>query len=110
MPQGEKSSYSPKQKRKAEHIEEGYEERGVWHEEAERRAWATVNKQDGGARGPGAKRKSMQRVEQHVAEEEGELFPLVEEQMPKTLLDLVIGMQQLEEELVGSADDLESRS
>jgi plasmid stabilization system protein ParE len=58
MPQGDKSSYSPKQKRKAEHIEEGYEERGVGQQEAEGRAWATVNKQDGGARDPGAKRKS----------------------------------------------------
>ncbi len=49
MPQGDKSSYSSKQKRKAEHIEEGYEKRGVGKGEAERRAWATVNKQDGGA-------------------------------------------------------------
>ena len=48
MSQGDKSKYTDKQKRKAEHIEEGYEERGVSHEEAERRAWATVNKQDGG--------------------------------------------------------------
>jgi hemerythrin superfamily protein len=54
--------------------------------------------------------RMMQLVEQHVAEEEGELFPLVEEQMPETLLDLAIEMQQLKEELVGSADDLESRS
>jgi plasmid stabilization system protein ParE len=43
MPQGDKSSYTDKQKRKAEHIEEGYESRGVSHKEAERRAWATVN-------------------------------------------------------------------
>jgi hypothetical protein len=50
MPQGDKSSYSGKQKRKAEHIEEGYEKRGVGKGEAERRAWATVNKQDGGAK------------------------------------------------------------
>ena len=49
MPRGDKSAYSGKQKRKAEHIEESYEERGVSREEAERRAWATVNKQDGGA-------------------------------------------------------------
>jgi hypothetical protein len=54
MPQGDKSSYSGKQKRKAEHIEEGYEKRGVGKGEAERRAWATVNKQEGGA----AKKKS----------------------------------------------------
>jgi plasmid stabilization system protein ParE len=54
MPQGDKSSYSGKQKRKAEHIEDSYEKRGVGKGEAERRAWATVNKQDGGA----AKKKS----------------------------------------------------
>ena len=44
MPRGDKSSYTGKQKRMAEHIEEGYEERGVPEKEAERRAWATVNK------------------------------------------------------------------
>ena len=42
MPRGDKSSYTGKQKRMAEHIEEGYESRGVPHDEAERRAWATV--------------------------------------------------------------------
>ena len=45
MPRGDKSSYTHKQKREAEHIEEGYEKRGVPVKEAERRAWATVNKQ-----------------------------------------------------------------
>lgn len=50
MPRGDKSAYTDKQKRKAEHIEEGYEGRGVSHEEAERRAWATVNKQDHGGK------------------------------------------------------------
>ena len=53
MPQGDKSKYTDKQKRMAEHIEEGYEERGVGEEEAERRAWATVNKQTGGGNKPG---------------------------------------------------------
>ena len=53
MSQGDKSKYTDRQKRKAEHIEEGYEERGVSHEEAERRAWATVNQQDGGGKKPG---------------------------------------------------------
>ena len=48
MARGDKSKYTDKQKRKAEHIEEGYKERGVPEEEAERRAWATVNKEDGG--------------------------------------------------------------
>jgi hypothetical protein len=57
MPKGEKSSYSGKQKRKAEHIEEGYEKRGVGKGEAERRAWATVNKQDGGAKKKSSSKK-----------------------------------------------------
>lgn len=48
MPRGDKSKYTSKQKRKAEHIEEGYESRGVGKKEAERRAWATVNKECGG--------------------------------------------------------------
>lgn len=56
MPQGDKSAYTDKQKRKAEHIEEGYEKRGLSHEEAERRAWATVNKQDGGGKEHGSGR------------------------------------------------------
>ncbi|GAB2487784.1 hypothetical protein GCM10027082_43730 [Comamonas humi] len=48
MPRGDKSAYTDKQKRQAEHIEESYEKRGVDHDEAEARAWATVNKQSGG--------------------------------------------------------------
>src|SRR5437764_13841897 len=56
MPQGDKSSYSSKQKRKAEHIEEGYEKRGVGKDEAERRAWATVNKETGGGNKSGSGR------------------------------------------------------
>ena len=56
MPQGDKSSYTDKQKRKAEHIEEGYEKRGVSHQEAERRAWATVNKESGGGNKSGSGR------------------------------------------------------
>jgi hypothetical protein len=50
MPQEDKSAYTGKQKRKAEHIEAGYEKKGVSEKEAERRAWATVNKQDGGGK------------------------------------------------------------
>jgi hypothetical protein len=57
MPRGSKEAYTDKQKRKAEHIEEGYEKRGVSHGEAERRAWATVNKQEGGGKKSGAARK-----------------------------------------------------
>jgi hypothetical protein len=56
MPRGDKSSYTDKQKRKAEHIEEGYEERGVGKDEAERRAWATVNKETGGGNRRGSGR------------------------------------------------------
>lgn len=56
MPQGDKSSYTGKQKRQAEHIEEGYEKRGTSKKEAERRAWATVNKQDKGGKKSGAGR------------------------------------------------------
>ena len=57
MPKGDKSAYTDKQKRKAEHIEEGYEQRGVPDKEEERRAWATVNKQDGGGKKSGSARK-----------------------------------------------------
>ena len=53
MPRGDKSKYTDKQERKAEHIEEGYETRGAGKKEAESRAWATVNKDDGGGRKPG---------------------------------------------------------
>ncbi|MFT3801059.1 MAG: plasmid stabilization protein [Burkholderiaceae bacterium] len=48
MPRGDKSAYTDKQKRKALHIEQGYEARGVSQREAERRAWATVNRESGG--------------------------------------------------------------
>src|SRR3569833_2774312 len=54
MPRGDKSSYTDKQKRKAEHIEEGYEKRGVSKKEAESRAWATVNKSSGGGKKSGS--------------------------------------------------------
>src|SRR5262249_15497445 len=56
MPRGDKSKYTDKQKRKAEHIEEGYEKRGVSDKEAERRAWATVNKESGGGKKSGSGR------------------------------------------------------
>ena len=57
MPRGDKSAYTDKQKRQAQHIEEGYEKRGVSEKEAEKRAWATVNKQDGGGKKSGSARK-----------------------------------------------------
>jgi plasmid stabilization system protein ParE len=53
MPRGDKSKYTDKQERKAEHIEQSYESRGVPEREAERRAWATVNKDDGGGKRAG---------------------------------------------------------
>lgn len=53
MPQGDKSRYTDKQVRKAEHIAESYESRGLPEKEAEARAWATVNKVDGGGKKPG---------------------------------------------------------
>jgi len=56
MPQGDKSKYTEKQKRQAEHIEEGYEKRGVPEDEAQRLAWATVNKLSGGGKKSGSGR------------------------------------------------------
>jgi plasmid stabilization system protein ParE len=53
MPRGDKSKYTDKEKRQAQHIEEGYEERGVPTDESERRAWATVNAVHGGGEKPG---------------------------------------------------------
>ena len=68
MPRGDKSSYTDKQKRKAEHIEEGYEDRGVSKDEAERRAWATVNKESGGGKKSGSGRG---KAENHAPSRKG---------------------------------------
>ena len=68
MSRGDKSKYTGKQKRKAEHIEEGYERRGVGHAEAERRAWATVNRESGGGKKGGSGRG---RPETHVSARKG---------------------------------------
>ena len=57
MPRGDKSKYTDKQKRQAEHIEDSYEKSGVSEDEAERRAWATVNKESGGGKKSGSGRK-----------------------------------------------------
>jgi plasmid stabilization system protein ParE len=59
MPRGDKSSYTTKQRRQARHIEESYEDRGVPEKEAERRAWATVNKETGGAKKSGSRRGKL---------------------------------------------------
>ena len=56
MPRGDKSAYTDKQKRQAEHIEKNYEQHGVDEKEAERRAWATVNKETGGGKKSGSGR------------------------------------------------------
>jgi plasmid stabilization system protein ParE len=56
MPRGDKGKYTDKQERKAEHIADSYESKGVGEEEAERRAWATVNKDDGGGKASGSGR------------------------------------------------------
>ena len=61
MPRGDKSSYTSKQKRQAEHIEEGYERKGVSKKTAEKRAWATVNKQDGGGKKSPARKKTAKK-------------------------------------------------
>ena len=57
MPQGDKSSYTSKQKRQAKHIEEGYEKKGLSKRTAKARAWATVNKTTGGGKKKGSGRK-----------------------------------------------------
>lgn len=63
MPRGDKSSYTDKQKRQAEHIEEGYEKSGLSEDEAERRAWATVNKASGGGKLSGSGRGKKENKE-----------------------------------------------
>jgi plasmid stabilization system protein ParE len=68
MPRGSKAAYTGKQKRKAEHIEEGYEKRGTSHKEAERRAWATVNKESGGGKKSGSGRGKK---ESHASSRKG---------------------------------------
>ena len=68
MPQGDKSKYTSKQKRQAEHIEEGYEDRGVSKKEAQSRAWATVNKESGGGKKSGSGRG---KTENHSSSRKG---------------------------------------
>lgn len=71
MPQGDKSAYTDKQKRQAEHIEAGYEKRGVSPEEAQSRAWATVNKETGGGKKSGSGRGKA--VDRSASRKGGEL-------------------------------------
>ena len=63
MPIGSKAKYTHKQKRKAEHIEESYESRGMSKKTAARRAWQTVNKQSGGGEKSGGGRKATAKAE-----------------------------------------------
>lgn len=67
MPRGDKAKYTEKQKRKAEHIEESYEQKGVSKDEAEARAWATVNKQSGGGEKAGGSGKKTTPGEKSTA-------------------------------------------
>ena len=57
MSRGDKTSYTDKQKRQAEHIEASERAKGRSEEDAARIAWATVNKQDGGGKQSGSGRK-----------------------------------------------------
>jgi plasmid stabilization system protein ParE len=66
MPQGDKSKYTEKQRRKAEHIEDSYEDRGVPKQEAEARAWATVNKQSGGGERSGGSGREKSETEKRA--------------------------------------------
>lgn len=66
MPLGSKAKYTAAQKRKAARIEQSYEHQGVPKDEAEARAWATVNKQSGGGEkaGGSGQRKAPQEKSQ----------------------------------------------
>lgn len=67
MPRASKDLYTDKQKRKAEHIEASYEDKGVPRDDAEARAWATVNKQSGGGEKSGGSAKKTTSSEKHTA-------------------------------------------
>jgi plasmid stabilization system protein ParE len=72
MARGDKSKYTDKQKRQAEHIAEGYEDRGVSDEQAKRRAWATVNKETGGGKKSGSGRgKAVSHASSHKGGKKG---------------------------------------
>ena len=73
MPRGDKSSYTDKQKREAEHIEDGYKQKGVSAKTAAERAWATVNKESGGGKKSGSGRKATKEttVNETVAKKSG---------------------------------------
>lgn len=83
MPRGDKSKYTDKQKRQAEKIEEGYKDRGVKEDEAERRAWATVNKMHGGGREPGGSGRGR-KVNKAPAKKGGRLGGKAAAERPKS--------------------------
>ena len=72
MPQGSKAKYTAKQKRQANHIEESYEKRGLSKENAEKRAWQTVNKQTGGGEKSGTGRKATPTAKKMARKESGQ--------------------------------------
>lgn len=71
MPRGDKSAYTDKQERKADHIVEGYVKSGLSEREAERRAWATANKTDGGGKKSGAGRSERSATDRSAASKKG---------------------------------------
>ncbi|WP_420234574.1 Rho termination factor N-terminal domain-containing protein [Pseudomonas sp. ABY48] len=85
MPRGSKDKYTDKQKRKAEHIEEGYEQKGVPEGKAEARAWATVNKQSGGGeRSGGSGKKKPAEAKQSDRKESARRAAKTREGHPRT--------------------------
>ena len=101
MPRGSKSSYTGRQKRMAEHIEEGYEKRGVSEDEAERRAWATVNKETHGGKKSGSGRGKS---EDHSPARKGGRLGGKEASLQATfqkyssLMSLLTSLQQMQHE------------
>src|SRR3990172_5912837 len=83
MPRGDKSKYTEKQKRQAEHIEEGYEKRGGGEGEAARRAWSTVNKTTGGAKKAGGSGQSGKTAERHATTARMQEVEQRRERLPK---------------------------
>jgi hypothetical protein len=82
MPRGDKSKYTDKQKRQAEHIAEGYEDHGVGKREAKRRAWATVNMMTKGGKKPGGSGHGK-RVDKSPAKKGGRLGGAASAARPK---------------------------
>ncbi|WP_434676047.1 Rho termination factor N-terminal domain-containing protein [Pseudomonas sp. D3-10] len=85
MPRGSKNKYTDEQKRKADHIEDSYEQKGVSEGEAEARAWATVNKQSGGGeRSGGSGKKKPAEAKQSDRKESARRAAKSREGQPRT--------------------------